>query len=233
MSYSNIFATYKSVTPPKRRTQKWEEMPQEDTYDPNIINFLIPSAIPTVVQEQPQKPQQEFVAPPLAVREPTPEPPSAPSLTPPSRPTVSYNTNSLLKVDIEDLLRQEGITKVNGKAIKFGNKGLRSANANYGSKKSHHKERDPHTGNANARDISIVGGTDADYTEFRRMLLGNDRVRAWFAAKNWGIINELTSAVMSRTKATGRHFHFGPDKWAKRTWAGWLDNPNVSVTKVF
>jgi hypothetical protein len=29
--------------------------------------------------------------------------------------------------------------------------------------------------------------------------------------KKWGIINELTPQVLSKTRGTGRHFHFGPD----------------------
>ena len=140
---------------------------------------------------------------------------------------------SLVNVDIEDLLKQEGITSVNGKKIKFGSRSRRADNTSYGVKNSHHKEIDQHTGYANARDISIVGGTDKDYADFRKMLLDNDRIRQWFSQKKWGIINEITPYVMRRTNATGRHFHFGPDQWAVRTWRGWIDNPNIDVTKVF
>lgn len=140
---------------------------------------------------------------------------------------------SLVNIDIEDLLKQEGITSVNGKKIKFGSRSRRADNTSYGVKNSHHKEIDQHTGYANARDISIVGGTDKDYADFRKMLLDNDRIRQWFSQKKWGIINEITPYVMRRTNATGRHFHFGPDQWAVRTWRGWIDNPNIDVTKVF
>ena len=138
--------------------------------------------------------------------------------------------NSLLKIDIEDLLRSEGITSVNGKKIKFGNKNLRPANASYGVKNSNHKRRDPHTGNAMARDISIIGGTMNDYAEFRKILLNNQRVRDWMQIKNWGIINELTPAILSRTRGTGPHFHFGPDSWARRTWSKWINSPNINIT---
>lgn len=144
--------------------------------------------------------------------------------------SAPQSNQELLKIDIEDLLKQEGITSVNGKKIKFGNKNLRSANAPYGVKNSNHKRRDPHTGNAMARDISIIGGTMNDYAEFRKILLNNQRVRDWMQTKNWGIINELTPAILSRTRGTGPHFHFGPDSWARRTWSGWINNPNINIT---
>ena len=50
-------------------------------------------------------------------------------------------------------------------------------------------------------------------------------------ARNWGIINEVTGAILKRTRGRGPHFHFGPDTWAKRTWNAWLKNPNVSITQ--
>lgn len=142
------------------------------------------------------------------------------------------NTNDdLLKIDIEDLLKSEGITSINGKQIKFGNKNLRSANASYGSKNSNHKRRDPHTGNAMARDISIVGGTQQDYADFRQLLLSNPRIVQYMASKNWGIINEITPAILAKTRGTGNHFHFGPDRMAVRTWKAWLQNPNIPITQ--
>lgn len=150
------------------------------------------------------------------------------------QPTIQvppFDSSSLIKIDIEDLLRQEGITSINGKAIKFGNKALRSANASYGVKNSNHKKKDPHTGNAMARDISIVGGTTQDYADFRSKLLSNPKVVQWFDTKGWGIINEITPAVLRRTRGTGPHFHFGPDSWAKRTWKAWVSNPNLPVTQ--
>lgn len=148
-----------------------------------------------------------------------------------SSPKQSVTDSSLIKIDIEDLLRSEGITSVNGKKIKFGNKQLRAANASFGAKNSNHKKRDPHTGNAMARDISIIGGTMQDYSDFRKILLSNPRVCAYMQAKGWGIINEVTPAILKRTRGTGPHFHFGPDSWARRTWNTWLSNPNIDVTK--
>ena len=155
-------------------------------------------------------------------------------------PSAASNVNGfseeykrhLLSLDIEDLLKSQGITHIGKKAIKFGRKGLRPQNASYGAKNSNHKKRDPHTGNAMARDISIPNGSDADYAAFRKMLLGNKKVRDWMVIKGWGIINEITTAALKRTRGTGRHFHFGPDRWAKRTWQAWINNPNIPVTTI-
>lgn len=227
MNYTNIFSTYKSVAPPKR--VKDFKILQEDNYD--FLDLFTPIAIPTKVVQEEDNQDAIFIPEPVAHNIETTLPVSQVRQVESVEPLQNFG--SLVNIDIEDLLRSEGITSVNGKKIKFGNKNRRSANAGYGVKNSHHKEIDQYTGYANARDISIVGGTDKDYTDFRGMLLGNDRVRQWFSQKGWGIINELTPAVMRRTNATGRHFHFGPDKWAVRTWRGWLDNPNIDVTKVF
>lgn len=141
----------------------------------------------------------------------------------------TFNNQDLLKLDIEDLLRQEGITKINGKDIKFGDKSIRT----WGKQTSHHRRRDPHTGNASARDISIVNGTSKDYNDFRKILLGNQKVKKWMELKNWGIINEITPAILAQTKGTGKHFHFGPDIWARNTWKAWNDNPNSSIDTSF
>lgn len=137
----------------------------------------------------------------------------------------------LISIDISDLLKQEGITKINGKDILFGNPNLRKRGVTYGSKNSHHYERDPLTGNANARDISIVGGTHKDYEDFKNILMSNPRVRQWLQQRNWGIINEIIPQVTSQTKATGPHFHFGPDRWARQIWNYWLNNPNTPVNQ--
>lgn len=144
---------------------------------------------------------------------------------------VSFNVNSnkdLLSTDIETLLKQEGITSVNGKKIKFGNKNLRTN----GNPNSHHRERDQYTGFANARDVSIINGEIADYEALKQILLNNQNVVNWMSAKGWGIINEITPEILSKTNGTGLHFHFGPDRWAVRTWKKWLEDPNLPVTQL-
>ena len=140
-----------------------------------------------------------------------------------------YSNEDLLKLDIEDLLRSEGITHINNKPLRFGSKELRTK----GNPNSHHRNKNPHTGYANARDISIMGGDITDYSEFINILLNNQKIKDWMEINNWGIINELTPEILGLTKGTGLHFHFGPDKWAVRTWLHWLDDPTVDILKNF
>lgn len=140
------------------------------------------------------------------------------------------SVNGLISKDIEDIFRQAGLTTINGKQIKFGSRELRAQNASYGARNSNHKRRDPHTGYSMARDISIIGGNLDDYAEFRRQIMSNDLISQYLDAKNWGIINEVTPQILSRTRGTGLHFHFGPDTWARRTWSGWRSNPDIPIT---
>lgn len=153
-----------------------------------------------------------------------------------TRPTArkpSIDTSHLLSTDIEDIFRQAGLTTINGKKIKFGNKALRAQNAGFGAENSNHKKRDPHTGNAMARDISIIGGTLDDYAEFRRQIMSNDLISRYMDTKGWGIINEVTPQILARNRGTGMHFHFGPDTSARRTWQAWRNNPNAPITQAF
>lgn len=153
-----------------------------------------------------------------------------------TRPTTrrsSIDTSSLLSTDIEDIFRQAGLTTINGKKIKFGNKALRAQNASFGARNSNHKKRDPYTGNAMARDISIIGGNLDDYAEFRRQIMSNALISKYMDTKGWGIINEVTPQILARTGGTGPHFHFGPDTWARRTWQAWRNNPNAPITQAF
>lgn len=224
--FTNLFAEY-TIAPSPSFVRRKQVEPEEDDYLYNY-SFVTTPRVPTTYESPPEfaddsedynyyydvgypEEEEEFIPPQVI---------------------GNFNSSELLSIDIEDLLRSEGITSINGKKIKFGNKNLRPANASYGVKNSNHKRRDPQTGWALARDISIVGGTTADYAEFRRVLLSNPKVVAWMQAKNWGIINELTPAVLRRTRGTGPHFHFGPDRWARKVWGAWTNNPNLPVTQV-
>lgn len=138
----------------------------------------------------------------------------------------------LVSIDIEDLLKQEGITEVNGKKVRYGSRELRG-NVSYGAKNSYHKKRDPDTGYAAARDISIEGGTIKDYMSLRRMLLNNNRIKTYFKQKRLGIIPELTPETLKRTGGTGLHLHIGQDEIAVNTWNNWDINPDIDITKVF
>lgn len=231
----NLFTLYESVVPPSifGNVDRFKLPELRD----DMIDYVQPTE---AVYEQPSDSSnfdwlemQDIIDPPFKLQYPQHEEQEVEDSQEQSSTTKpsSYQDNELIKIDIEDLLKQEGITSVNGKKIKFGRKTLRPANAPYGAKNSNHKKRDPHTGNAMARDISIIGGTQADYAEFRKILLNNPRVCSWMAAKGWGIINEITRDILKRTRGTGPHFHFGPDTWARRTWKGWLSNPNITITQ--
>lgn len=239
MAYQDIFTLYKSVVPPEGFGNvdrfKLPELQDEMASDiPVSVAYTYPSDSSNFEWLE----IQDIMDPPFSleqsradVEQETPTVEVVQQSPVRQSDTTLYQHDELVRTDIEDLLIQEGITSVNGKKIKFGNKALRAQNASFGAKNSNHKKRDPHTGNAMARDISIVGGTVADYAEFRRILLDNPRIRAYMNAKGWGIINEITPSILQKTKGTGPHFHFGPDTWAVRTWKGWIDNPNISITK--
>lgn len=241
----DLFTIYDKVDPPRSfgNVDKYKLPELKDA----MINYTQPTEV-VYNQSQPSDSSefdwlemQDIIDPPFSLQypqadgqEPEVEEDNKDNTEQPSyqeQRTLTKADSALIRIDIEDLLRSEGITSINGKKIKFGRKTLRPANASYGAKNSNHKKRDPHTGNAMARDISIIGGTQADYAEFRRVLLNNPRVRAYMAAKGWGIINEITPSILKRTRGTGPHFHFGPDTWANRTWKGWLNNPSVPITK--
>lgn len=194
---------------------------------PIVQEFVWNTGRSKPVSKPTQEPVQEEVNPVLEESVEV-EPVISPTT---KRPSVD-NTR-LVATDIEDIFRQAGLLTINGKQIKFGNKALRDQNASFGAKNSNHKKRDPHTGNAMARDISIVGGNLDDYTEFRKQIMANELISKYLDAKGWGIINEVTPQILARTRGTGMHFHFGPDSWARRTWSGWRSNPNVPITQAF
>ena len=137
----------------------------------------------------------------------------------------SYNW---LSMTVGDILTAEGITHVNGKPINFGSTSLRT----WGNSNSWHKKLNPNTNASYAQDISIQEGTVEDYDTFRNMLLQNPSVVQYMQENNLGIINEITPEILARTKGTGKHFHFGPDTWAKRTWNAWQADNNVPITQM-
>lgn len=205
VNFKDIFTTYNVVKPPKLDPITFEE-PDEDIYD--FTNLPEYQSVDWSKYYTDLNPFTEFVDEDI-------------------KPKKKIVTN-LKNIDIEDLLKREGITSVNGKQIKFGNKALRTSNI--GSKTSNHRRKDPDTGNAMARDISIVGGTTKDYQDFMKILISNENVKSYMSQKGWGIINEITPEILSKTGGTGPHFHFGPDTWAVRTWNRWVQVPTTDVT---
>lgn len=66
--------------------------------------------------------------------------------------------------------------------------------------------------NSGAYDIVPI---DGNFNKFKSELYSNPNVVRWLQTHNWGILEEDTADVMKKTGATGKHFHFGPDTWAK------------------
>jgi hypothetical protein len=57
---------------------------------------------------------------------------------------------------------------------------------------------------------------DGNFEKLKKDIYSNPRIVAWLVNHDKGILEETTSDVMSKTGATGKHFHVGPDKWAKQ-----------------
>lgn len=117
--------------------------------------------------------------------------------------TPQYDTD----ISFEDLLKEEGVHA----RITSGYR--ENAKASSG-KPSHH---------------SIKGGaydivpTTGNFEDLRKEIYGNPRIVAWMKNKNWGILEETTPEIMRKTKATGPHWHFGPDEEARKNF-----NQNLS-----
>lgn len=86
--------------------------------------------------------------------------------------------------------------------------------------RSYHRKLDSR-GYSKAFDIqpSWDGGKSAsrsqeDFAKLKKILYTNPRVVAWMQHNNMGILEETTPEIMSRTGASGPHFHVGPDKSA-------------------
>ena len=61
-----------------------------------------------------------------------------------------------------------------------------------------------------------VDKSDSAFANLKQILSSNQNVRNWFKVRNWGILDETTPQMMSKTGATGKHFHIGPDSTAER-----------------
>lgn len=178
--------------------------------------------------------ERQIVAPPLFDPGPVADGQSQEALVPPEsipiEPIVySQPVEDLRTIPIEDIFTQAGLTHINGKPIKFGNSAVRTPDSPYYKKTSWHSQTDE-TGTAAARDISIVGGNDADYAALQQAMLSSPLIQEYFKQKSWGVINEITNQILGITGGSGKHFHLGPDKWAVRTWNAWNTDPNTPVT---
>lgn len=129
--------------------------------------------------------------------------------------TNYYSQYGHENISFKDLLKEEGIkVKVTSE--------YRSGNS-----KSWHSKKDEH-GNSMAIDIVPL---DGDFDNLRNQIYSNPRVVNWLKTHRIGILEEITPDVMSKTGATGMHFHVGPDKWALRMSSMYIDYGDIKGSK--
>lgn len=103
-------------------------------------------------------------------------------------------------ISLEDLLKQEG---VNARISSGYRKGSITKNG--------HKSNHSHLNSDGTPGAYDVIPNDGNFENLRKQIYGNPRIVSWLKAKGWGILEETTPEVMSKTGATGKHWHFGPD----------------------
>lgn len=106
-------------------------------------------------------------------------------------------------ISLPELLKQEGIDFQITSGYRPG-----------ATTKSGHKSN--HSIKGGAYDIKPTNGKS--FEDLRQEIYSNNRIRNWMNRHNWGIIEETTPEVMSKTGATSKHWHFGPDTMAVQNW---------------
>lgn len=102
-------------------------------------------------------------------------------------------------VSFSDLLKQEGIhAKITS--------GYRENAVAANGKPSNHSIVN------GAYDIVPLDGYS--FEDLRKEIYSNPRIISWLQNKKWGILEETTPEIKSKTNATGNHWHFGPDPGA-------------------
>lgn len=76
---------------------------------------------------------------------------------------------------------------------------------------SNHSKKDS---NGNSLAYDIVPTEGHTFADLKNEIYSNPRLVNYFKNKNIGILEETSKEVMSKTHATGPHFHIGPDTWA-------------------
>lgn len=130
---------------------------------------------------------------------------------------VSQNSN-LANMSFEDLIKTYNLPIQISSGYR-GKNGFRGGKTKSG-KQSNHNKLDEH-GHPMAYDIQpLVNGkvdkSDSAFANLRNILANNQDVKEWFRMRNWGILDETTPQMMTKTGATGKHFHIGPDRAAVR-----------------
>lgn len=71
--------------------------------------------------------------------------------------------------------------------------------------------------------------TDGNFDKLKKDIYDNPRIVAWLINHNIGILEETTQDVISKTGATGKHFHVGPDKWAIKMSSKYIDYSTKNI----
>lgn len=124
-----------------------------------------------------------------------------------TRSTITYNvpTNSedLSSLSFEDLIKQENLPIKITSGFRKGSK-TKSGNTSY------HSQKDSH-GHSKAYDIVPING---DFEGLLKIIYSNPRIVNWLKQKRYGILEEHRGDIMTKTGATGKHLHIGPDSSA-------------------
>ena len=70
---------------------------------------------------------------------------------------------------------------------------------------------------------------DRDFEKLKKQIYSNPRVVAWLINHKVGVLEETTKDIMSKTGATGPHFHVGPDSWAIRMSSKYINYDTGSI----
>lgn len=64
----------------------------------------------------------------------------------------------------------------------------------------------------------IVPANGYSWDTLKKEIYGNKTIVDWMNNRGWGIIDETVASSKAKTGATGDHWHFGPDSWARKEW---------------
>lgn len=129
-------------------------------------------------------------------------------------PTIGKSDSET--ISLPDLLKQEGVDFTI-------TSGYRSNSVT----KSGHKSN--HSIEGGAYDIKPANGKS--FEDLKEQIYSNPTIVQWMNDHGWGIIEETTPEVMTKTGATGKHWHFGPDSMGVQNFKKRLDEYNNKVEK--
>ena len=119
-------------------------------------------------------------------------------------------------ISLPDLLKQQGVDFT-----------ITSSYRPNAITKSGHKSN--HSIEGGAYDIKQANGKS--FEDLKEQIYSNPTIVQWMNDHDWGIIEETTPEVMTKTGATGKHWHFGPDSMGVQNFKKRLDEYNNKVQK--